>query len=166
MSYYNDWLKLTEIETKDSFQKFWDDYCETEVKLYTELLKLKKPLFEGTFGELAEKYDVDKPLFMGFLDGIQTSLVEETEDIKSVKDDTMLKLDVDLEKLYLNMLVAEAQHLYSIEEWDSVFTEEKRAEIEKAYKKSRTVRKEATPSRNDPCPCGSGKKYKKCCGAN
>jgi preprotein translocase subunit SecA len=20
-------------------------------------------------------------------------------------------------------------------------------------------------SRNDPCPCGSGKKYKKCCGA-
>jgi len=23
---------------------------------------------------------------------------------------------------------------------------------------------EATPGRNDPCPCGSGKKYKKCCG--
>ncbi|WP_085931013.1 SEC-C metal-binding domain-containing protein [Anaerophaga thermohalophila] len=20
------------------------------------------------------------------------------------------------------------------------------------------------PGRNDPCPCGSGKKYKKCCG--
>ncbi|MHC4292236.1 MAG: SEC-C metal-binding domain-containing protein [Planctomycetota bacterium] len=20
--------------------------------------------------------------------------------------------------------------------------------------------------RNDPCPCGSGKKYKKCCGKN
>jgi uncharacterized protein YecA (UPF0149 family) len=24
---------------------------------------------------------------------------------------------------------------------------------------------DAAPSRNDPCPCGSGKKYKKCCGA-
>ena len=23
----------------------------------------------------------------------------------------------------------------------------------------------ATVGRNDPCPCGSGKKYKKCCGA-
>jgi preprotein translocase subunit SecA len=23
-----------------------------------------------------------------------------------------------------------------------------------------------TPGRNDPCPCGSGKKYKNCCGAN
>jgi uncharacterized protein len=28
-----------------------------------------------------------------------------------------------------------------------------------------TLRKEATPGRNDPCPCGSGKKYKKCHGA-
>ncbi|TSE35261.1 UPF0149 family protein [Tepidimonas charontis] len=28
-----------------------------------------------------------------------------------------------------------------------------------------TVRKAPEPGRNDPCPCGSGKKYKKCCGA-
>jgi uncharacterized protein len=28
-----------------------------------------------------------------------------------------------------------------------------------------TVRKEAGPGRNDACPCGSGKKFKKCCGA-
>lgn len=27
------------------------------------------------------------------------------------------------------------------------------------------LRKEAEPGRNDPCPCGSGKKYKKCHGA-
>ena len=27
------------------------------------------------------------------------------------------------------------------------------------------VRKEGKVGRNDPCPCGSGKKYKKCCGA-
>ena len=26
------------------------------------------------------------------------------------------------------------------------------------------VREEAKVGRNDPCPCGSGKKYKKCCG--
>ena len=31
--------------------------------------------------------------------------------------------------------------------------------------KVETVRVEATPGRNDPCPCGSGKKYKKCHGA-
>ena len=34
---------------------------------------------------------------------------------------------------------------------------------------AKVVRKPATSSkvgRNDPCPCGSGKKYKKCCGLN
>ena len=25
------------------------------------------------------------------------------------------------------------------------------------------IKADAGPSRNDPCPCGSGKKYKKCC---
>lgn len=29
--------------------------------------------------------------------------------------------------------------------------------------KGPTVRVEKTPARNDPCHCGSGKKYKKCC---
>ena len=32
--------------------------------------------------------------------------------------------------------------------------------------KQQTVRKQPAVGRNDPCPCGSGKKYKKCCGAN
>jgi len=31
--------------------------------------------------------------------------------------------------------------------------------------RTETVRKEPEPGRNDPCPCGSGKKYKKCHGA-
>ena len=32
--------------------------------------------------------------------------------------------------------------------------------------KSKGVRAKKTPGRNDPCPCGSGKKYKNCCGKN
>ena len=33
--------------------------------------------------------------------------------------------------------------------------------------KQQTVRRDARKvGRNEPCPCGSGKKYKKCCGAN
>ena len=32
-------------------------------------------------------------------------------------------------------------------------------------KGSKTVVKAPKVGRNDPCPCGSGKKYKKCCGA-
>ncbi len=36
---------------------------------------------------------------------------------------------------------------------------------EEAGQKKPTVRKDKKVGRNDPCPCGSGKKYKKCCGA-
>ncbi|MGN0526287.1 MAG: preprotein translocase subunit SecA [Acutalibacteraceae bacterium] len=32
--------------------------------------------------------------------------------------------------------------------------------------KKEPIKKASKPGRNDPCPCGSGKKYKKCCGAN
>ncbi|MCE9677876.1 SEC-C domain-containing protein [Shewanella sp. AS1] len=31
--------------------------------------------------------------------------------------------------------------------------------------KPKTTTFEAKPNRNEPCPCGSGSKYKKCCGA-
>lgn len=30
--------------------------------------------------------------------------------------------------------------------------------------KTSTITTDKTPSRNEPCSCGSGKKYKKCCG--
>jgi SEC-C motif-containing protein len=37
--------------------------------------------------------------------------------------------------------------------------------VEAANPKKAPVVKPKTPGRNDPCSCGSGKKYKKCCGA-
>ena len=30
--------------------------------------------------------------------------------------------------------------------------------------KSKPVKRDKKVGRNDPCPCGSGKKYKQCCG--
>jgi len=37
--------------------------------------------------------------------------------------------------------------------------------VDEANRKPVPIVKGAQPGRNDPCPCGSGKKYKKCCGA-
>lgn len=37
--------------------------------------------------------------------------------------------------------------------------------VEEANRKLEPIVKGAQPGRNDPCPCGSGKKFKKCCGA-
>jgi len=45
--------------------------------------------------------------------------------------------------------------------------DEVRAEEELIEKtdKVEPIRSDGRPARNAPCPCGSGKKYKKCCGA-
>ena len=39
------------------------------------------------------------------------------------------------------------------------------AELIKKTEKVEPLKIQAEPGRNDPCPCGSGRKYKKCCGA-
>ena len=102
---------------------------------------------------------------MGFLDGIQTSL-NNPFDLEKIDEDSEIDLDINFEKLFFNMLKAEAEYLYGLPQWENILTEEKMIEIIKDYKRSKTVHKEKEPGRNDPCPCGSGKKYKKCCGAN
>jgi SWIM/SEC-C metal-binding protein len=38
-------------------------------------------------------------------------------------------------------------------------------ELDSLLNKPKTTSFEAKPNRNEPCPCGSGNKYKKCCGA-
>ena len=64
------------------------------------------------------------------------------------------------------MLKADADYLYTLEEWLNVFDEDKLRSIVKDYKRSKIVHVAKKPGRNDPCPCGSGKKYKNCCGRN
>ena len=54
--------------------------------------------------------------------------------------------------------------VYNLEEWKAIFDEETRKALYKEQKASTTIVKEAKVYPNDPCPCGSGKKYKKCCG--
>ena len=162
MSLYQEWVDLYEGQTNETFQKFWNEYSAAETKIYTELLSSPESKYEGV---VKDKADIDIKIFMGFLDGINDSL-KESLDIENIEPDTQFSLDVDYEKLYFNMLDAKADYLYTLPQWDAILTEEKRAEITKAFKKSKTVVKEVRIGRNDPCPCGSGKKYKKCCGAN
>jgi uncharacterized protein YecA (UPF0149 family) len=102
---------------------------------------------------------------MGFLDGINESLVE-IMDLEKLSKDSEIELKVNLEKLYFNMLDAKADYLYELSQWEGIFSKEKRKEIHNEWKNSKTVVNKAKIGRNDPCPCGSGKKYKHCCGKN
>lgn len=163
MTLYEEWRDLIENQTDATFQEFWTEYSGAETKIYSDLLDRPDERTTGTLGELAAKYEVRPVMFMGFLDGVNDSL-HKKNDFEHFDETSALELDLDLEKLYYNMLDAEADYLYSLPQWDQILTEEKRKEITKAYKKSKTVVKGEKIGRNDPCPCGSGKKYKKCCG--
>ena len=99
----------------------------------------------------------------GFLDGIDESL-KTPNNIDEMVADTVVSLDIDFEKLYMNMVGCNAEWLYTLPEWDSLLTEAKKKELFKVQKSSKTVVKPPKVGRNDPCPCGSGKKFKKCCG--
>lgn len=163
MTLFKQWTELMETQTEETFEEFWKEYSGAETKLYKHILANKDTHMAGTVKELAEKFEVRPVIFMGFLDGINTSL-NKANDLDKITEDTAIDLDIDFEKLFFNMLKADADYLYTLEEWDVVLTEEKMTEIVKDFKRSKTVVKEKEPGRNDPCPCGSGKKYKKCCG--
>ncbi len=163
MTLLNEWEELTQTQTKESFPDFWKEYCDAEAAIYADVLSNSDGSYSGKLGEMAEKYNVRPVIFMGFLDGIQDSL-NKPFDLKDFDEESEFDLDIDFEKLLFNMHKADAKHLYGLEEWNKVFDEDKQEEIAKQYKKSKTVVKPKKIGRNDPCPCGSGKKYKHCCG--
>ena len=110
-------------------------------------------------------FSMELTYFVGFLDGINDSL-KNPNSIEEMEADTVVSLDYDKEKLYYNMVAAKADWLYGLEQWDALLTPERRKELYKEQRSSTTVVKPPKIGRNDPCPCGSGKKYKKCCGRN
>ena len=165
MALLEQWRDMAYSERADQaqLQKLWTDYFQKEKDIYAELLKNPDEVVKGTVKELAEKYSVDIMTMTGFLDGINDSL-KEANDIEEMEEDTAVQLGFDKELLYKNMVAAGADWLYGLEEWNEIFSEEKQKELYKEQKASQTVRKENKVYPNDPCPCGSGKKYKKCHG--
>ena len=141
----------------------WQKYFELEKAVYEELLEDPKKEVKGTVKELAQKYNMELLQMVGFLDGINDSLVKPNP-IETMKEDTEVSLKFDTEKLYKNMVGAKADWLYNLPQWDKIYDEDKRKELYLEEKKSGTIVKGHKVGRNDPCPCGSGKKYKHCCG--
>ncbi|MCR4435672.1 MAG: SEC-C metal-binding domain-containing protein [Clostridiales bacterium] len=165
MSLFKEWKELAEKHrTQEEYNKFWDDYLEKEKKNYESILEKKENTVCGKLNQIAEGFGMDPIFFAGFLDGINTSLIHPI-DLDALHEDSEINLEIDFEKLYFNMLKAKAEWLYNLPQWDSVLPQEKRTEITKGYNKSR-IAVSTKVGRNDPCPCGSGKKYKKCCGSN
>lgn len=158
-------MAYSEKANKGDLQRLWSDYFQKEKAIYAELLKEPDKAVKGTVKELAEKYNIDIMTMVGFLDGINDSL-KKPNPIEEMEEDTKVSLAFDKELLYKNMVAAGADWLYGLEEWNDIFDEETQKRLYKEQKQSTTIHKDKKIYPNDPCPCGSGKKYKKCCGKN
>lgn len=165
MGLLQDWRDMAYSQEADKarLQKFWTKYFTVEKGIYEQLLTNPDEVVHGTVKELAEKYGVDLMTMVGFLDGINDSLKVKNP-IEEMDENTNVNLGFDKELLYKNMVDARADWLYQLPMWENIFTEEKRKALYLEQKKSGTVIKGEKIGRNDPCPCGSGKKYKYCCG--
>ena len=167
MALLQEWQKIAYNEQADraKLQKFWQDYFLVEKGIYEKLLDHPDEEVSGTVKELADKYQVSLMEMTGFLDGIDESL-KELNPLETMEEYTPVNLIFDKELLYKNMVDAKAEWLYELPQWDALLDEETRKALYKKQKLSGTIVKGKKIGRNDPCPCGSGKKYKQCCGKN
>ena len=169
MTYYETWIDNSEnVKDQTSYTQYINAYYTMEKDAYDKILSAypdNKEFTSGKASELASKLGFNKDtmdIFVGFLDGIKTSLKNEF-DVESVDDDTQIDLDIDYEKLYYNMRDAKASWLFKLSSWKNVLDENQTAQIAREYREANIAHSNKV-GRNDPCPCGSGKKYKNCCG--
>ena len=112
---------------KGTLQRLWTEYFTVEKGVYEKLLSNPDEVVKGTVKELAEKYGITLMHMVGFLDGINDSL-KTPNPIEEMDEDTVVSLEYDKELLYKNMVAASADWLYNLEQWDSIFTKEKKEE--------------------------------------
>ena len=165
MALLETWRNLAYGDGLDDKKKeeLWAGYFQIEKGIYEQILSNPTEVITGTVKGLAEKYNTEILIMTGFLDGIDDSLVE-SNPIEEMEEDTQVSLGFDKALLYKNMVAAGADWLYELEEWNDIFDEDTRKALYKEQKSSTTIVKDKKVYPNDPCPCGSGKKYKKCCG--
>lgn len=171
MSYYKTWMdKSEDASNRQEYIEYINRYYALEKAAYEKILGAypnNEEFLNGTAAELAKKLDFPKDamdVFVGFVDGIKSSLTNGDDiDLDAIDDNYELKLVIDYEKLYYNMRDAKADWLYTIKAWKDILTEEQINTITREYREANMAHSDKI-GRNDPCPCGSGKKYKNCCG--
>lgn len=159
MNIYDLWQEKT---GDDAEKAYIDEYLEKEREAYSSILSEGSGKLSGICSGLAENFGMGISVFAGFLSGINESL-EKPLDIENLMENSEINVKINFEKLLYNMHAAKANWLYLLEEWEDVLPIEKREEIRKEFNRDNTAVSQKV-GRNEPCPCGSGKKYKKCCG--
>ena len=113
MTLLENWRNLAYGDGLDDKKKeeLWSGYFTIEKGIYEQILANPTEVVEGTVKELAEKYDTEVMIMTGFLDGINESLKGYENPIETMDEDTKVKIEIDPEKLYYNMVEAKATWL-------------------------------------------------------
>ena len=93
MTLYEQWQDLIENQTEESFPEFWKEYSEAETKLYSDILDKPEEKVTGTLGELAAKHDIRPVIYMGFLDGINSSL-KKGNDFQNFDENSQVEIEI------------------------------------------------------------------------
>ena len=147
--------------------RVWNDFHEKEREVYRVLIANKTTELNGTAQELADQLGFDQlPHVAAFMHGIHEAVDLDEDFVKGLEAETPIAITIDLQRLYKQMVAYKAKKLYTLPEWDDVFTPDEQRAFYLEEKKSHTVIRADKVGRNEPCPCGSGKKYKNCHGVN
>jgi len=157
------WKRIAYDQQGQPVKHTWDEYLAKEKQVYVNILKNKTTRLEGTITDLAEKFQFTTVQTYAFFDGIH-ECVDNMPELDEIEETTEIAIDIEFDRLYKQMVEYKADSLYNLQEWENIFTKEEQKELYIQQKRSHTiVRNETKVGRNDACPCGSGKKYKKCC---
>ncbi|WP_159738473.1 PBPRA1643 family SWIM/SEC-C metal-binding motif protein [Vibrio atypicus] len=84
-------------------------------------------------------------------------------DVKAGTEEAPISVVVNTEARKTEIEALAKEHSIVVDIVMDAEKEENTLELETLLNKPKTMTFEKTPNRNDPCSCGSGKKYKKCC---
>ena len=106
MALLETWRNLAYGDGLDDKKKeeLWAGYFQIEKGIYEQILSNPTEVITGTVKGLAEKYNTEILIMTGFLDGINESLKGYENPIDTMEEDTEVKIEIDPEKLYYNMV--------------------------------------------------------------
>jgi len=162
-SLYEEWISTSRGQDGLPAEKYWKAYMPREQEIYASFLGKKENTIKTTVADFAKEHELQTFEAVGFFDGISEALDSEI-DVENMEEDTAVDVSFKFENLFKKMVEYKAKHLYLMPAWNDVIEPDRQKELVKEQQKSGIVVKDKKIGRNDPCPCASGKKYKKCCG--
>jgi len=166
MSLYEEWIKAAYDHTGQTNKKYWSGYMTLEKQVYEDLLEDGSGTIKMPMKDFAKKYGLSLPQAVGFIDGISGALtLPDGEEIapSDISEDYEIDFKFEFDVLFKKMVEYKAKHLYLLPGWKKYFDEETQGRMIDEQRRSGIVIVGEKLGRNDPCLCGSGKKYKQCC---